>query len=138
MAKTCPYGVPGDRLWVRETFHADVTQAEFEDVLHDGTGIYYRSTQIHPHLFHWRPSIHMPRWASRITLEVVSNGVERLKDISDDDARAEGVVTAQYADHANRDAFHMVWESIHGPGSWDANPWVWVWVVEFNHVKPWP
>lgn len=133
-----PYGVPGDRLWVRETFYADVTQAEFEDVLHDGTGIYYRATEIHPHLFRWRPSIHMPRWASRITLEVVSVRVERLNDISEEDAIAEGCpygVGGWMVDPAVGDKqFPTLWESINGPGSWDANPWVWV--REFKRIEP--
>ena len=79
----------------------------------------------------WRPSIHMPRWASRITLEITSVLVERLKDISEADAMAEGV----YTDPAcpAYDAYAKLWESINGPGSWDANPWVWV--LEFCRIN---
>ena len=80
----------------------------------------------------WKPSIYMPRWASRITLEIVSVRVERLKSISEDDAQAEGAEVPMTCDvsHSARNNFAQLWESINGPGSWDANPWVWV--VEFK------
>lgn len=94
----------------------------------------------------WKPSIHMPRWASRITLEVVGVRVERLQDIDRAGALAEGIVDmstpshtafgtpgASLAQHPIR-AFQLLWESINGAGSWDANPWVWV--VEFKRVQP--
>lgn len=77
----------------------------------------------------WRPSIHMPRWASRILLEITGVSVERLKDISHEDAMAEGMAW----DDAVYD-YSQLWESINGTGSWDANPWVWV--VEFKQVEP--
>lgn len=125
----CPYGKPGDRLWVRETWTPGT----------QGTVI-YRAAYSNGHEFKgWKPSIHMPRWASRITLEVVSVRVERLQDISEEDAWAEGIPkefcepgksctcesnpVGKYAD---------LWESINGPGSWDANPYVWV--VEFRKL----
>lgn len=78
----------------------------------------------------WRPSIHMPRWASRITLEITGVRVERLQDISEPDAKSEGAdnINGEYAE-----GFAVLWESINGPGSWDANPWVWV--VEFRNVS---
>jgi hypothetical protein len=86
-----------------------------------------------------RPSIHMPRWASRITLEIVSVRVERLEDISEEDAEAEGIVfdPPVAVDKMGlcslyRIAYRALWETINGPGSWDANPWVWV--VEFRSV----
>jgi hypothetical protein len=99
----------------------------------------------------WKPSIHMPRWASRITLEVVSVRVERLQDISEEDAMSEsiesweerGVDDAQdyYRDYVTgghvynaKDSFRSLWQSINGPGSWEANPWVWV--VEFKRIEP--
>ncbi len=116
----CPYGVPGDRLWVRETWHTPY-----------GTRVFYRADHLHDpkgdrqHGIAWTPSIHMPRWASRITLEVTEVRVERLQDISEADARSEGVTPADCCD-AHYHGFRLLWESINGPGSWDANPWVWV------------
>ena len=89
----------------------------------------------------WTPSIHMPRWASRITLEIVSVRVERLNEISGSDAAAEGVQFRALGSGVplkgniwkqNIDKFCALWESINGAGSWDANPWVWV--VEFKVV----
>ena len=80
-----------------------------------------------------RQSIFMPRWASRILLEVTDIRVERLQDISETDARAEGIAKNQCPDwHALMD-YQVLWESIHGPGSWDANPWVWV--IGFRRVQ---
>lgn len=94
-----------------------------------------------------RPSIHMPRWASRILLEVTSVRVERLQDISEADARAEGITDGGCTNCGNpepcgcadpapdaRDAFCNLWQSINGDQSWIANPWVWV--VEFKRVQP--
>ncbi len=91
----------------------------------------------------WRPSIHMPRWSSRIMLEIVSVRVERMKSISETDARAEGVTiedrhmngycAGEYLPPSIR-AFRELWESINGEASWEANPWVWC--LEFRRVKP--
>jgi hypothetical protein len=141
----CPYGQPGDRLWVREAFRNRRVDNSPGDVVyradHPGEsnvpGSCGRS---------WKPSIHMPRWASRITLEIVSVRVERLKDISKIDAEAEGVqrhgdswkdylhpTDSHFALDA-RTSFATLWSSINGPGSWAANPWVWV--VEFRRVEP--
>ncbi len=99
-----------------------------------------------PEFFSKRPNIHMPRWASRILLEITSVRVERLQDISEEDAKAEGAwpdesIVAKTADYFQRDvltvhpslAFRMLWEGINGAGSWEANPWVWV--VEFRRIK---
>ncbi|ROU13713.1 hypothetical protein EB837_12365 [Kluyvera ascorbata] len=90
----------------------------------------------------WRPSIHMPRWASRILLEITDVRVERLNDISDEDAKAEGIAKSHKypdtyltpkGDFADADiAFQRLWESIYGEESWAANPWVWV--IEFKRV----
>lgn len=85
----------------------------------------------------WVPSIHMPRWASRILLEVTGVRVERLQEISEEDAQAEGIGWNDYADQRGermqqREAFAALWEQINGPGSWDANPWVWI--VEFRRI----
>lgn len=91
----------------------------------------------------WISPIHMPRWASRITLEITDVRVERLQDISEDDAYAEGcrpvrpeIMLDGLVVRTGRSAveeFRLVWESINGPGSWDANPWVWV--IEFKMVQ---
>ncbi|QPJ91269.1 hypothetical protein HS042_24470 [Serratia marcescens] len=171
----CPFGQVGDRLWVRETW---------ADVNHDGhPAIAYRAdgglrvigeddgeeedpnlekywfAQWYADLIsgaegNWRPSIHMPRWASRITLEITAVRVERLNDISEEDAKAEGVRaiennfgngpsycdyllpnlddTAEWYNRAS-DSFKSLWKSIYGAESWRANPWVWV--IEFRRVE---
>lgn len=156
----CPYGAPGDRLWVREAwmdlqgtgveardrngkltryaYAADTPPGSYGDECRKDFGL------------KWRPSIHMPRAASRITLEITGVRVERLQDISEADAVAEGVERVvvgdgwrHYTDPASELAgpiphasalgsYRSLWESINGPGSWDANPWVWV--VEFQRV----
>lgn len=137
----CPYGMPGDRLWVRETWAHDgpdleTVRARHEDAFGGGMtyGPYYLATEVAPDTLRWRPSIHMPRWASRITLEVTGIRVERLQDISEEDAEAEGVhdMLGKVTPWKDRlapmivHAFASTWESINGPGSWDANPFVWV------------
>lgn len=138
--RPCRYGQPGDRLWVRETWSQDGrggTDAEGRDA------VYYRADFPHPDVWEgfWKPSIHMPRWASRITLEVTSVRVTRLQEISDKDARAEGCpgwYHESYPDQGEPDAkrpteeFAELWESINGAGSWDLNPWVWV--IEFKRI----
>ena len=142
----CPYGVPGDRLWVRETFGYPEQNCE--------NGIVYRATD--PSwddastkdikTIIWKPSIFMPRRASRITLDVTAVRVERLHAITEEDAVREGVERAQYANaphcpgwrdylgdivlRSPRRSFETLWSKINGRDSWDANPWVWV--VEFN------
>lgn len=143
-AELCPYGQPGDRLWVREAWR----ERAIGEAGHLERGGYaYRATENVDGLAErWRPSIHMPRAASRITLEITDVRVERLQDISEADARAEG---ATYHDgrgighsgwrhdhgavHADaRSAYGRLWNDINGPGSWDVNPWVWV--VEFRRL----
>ena len=140
----CPYGAPGDRLWVREAhWHREVFHA---DCLNDYE---YCATcerpdgSLDPNDYHnmngyWRkcPSIHMPRWASRINLEITGVRVERLQDITDADALAEGAChpDPRAKDGCYRSAFEGLWESINGAASWDANPFVWV--VEFRRVDP--
>ena len=123
-AFACPYGKPGDRLWVRETW----APAEWPPT---GPPAVYRADE---GMFasRWKPSIHMPRWASRINLEVVSVRVERLQDISEEDALAEGITLVERGT-SPVDQFNKLWESINGPGSWEANPWVWV--VEFKRIE---
>jgi len=119
----------GSEMWVRETWNG--TQGE---------GVAYRATEPQMDGEPWRPSIFMPRWASRLTLTVKDVRVERLQDISEADAIAEGVSWPDGAQDQNvrkwgvpqtaRMAYADLWESINGTGSWDANPWVWVYVFE--------
>lgn len=135
----CPYGKIGDQLWVREAWS---THAEFDGVMPSSL----ETRSIH----YWadgecqtgkkRPSIHMPRWASRILLEITDIRVERLQDISEEDAQAEGCDNSKSESAIEvgwyekpRRAFERLWESINGVGSWEANPWVWV--VEFKVVQ---
>jgi hypothetical protein len=129
MAKYCPHGKPGDRLWVRETFNSDwCDQVIFKA---DGGIAKDAGYTKEPK---WKPSIHMPRWASRITLEITAVRVERLGDISRGDAMAEGCPHSNLAYGQNPcDWFHELWESINGPESWAANPWVWV--IEFRKTE---
>jgi hypothetical protein len=123
-----PHGTPGDRLWVRETWQHNIgngppiiyradhgaAQSVYEADL--ATGAWKVAVS------GWRPSIFMPRIASRILLEITDVRVQRLQEISDEDARAEGYDRS----HAfPREWFALLWERIHGPGSWHANPWVW-------------
>jgi hypothetical protein len=155
----CPYGQPGDGLWVRETWRASWTNDdEAPSEMDMGTDIRYEADGFETLCgnYAWskkvRPSIFMPRWASRILLEVTVVRVERLQDISEDDAMAEGVEYDQgweeepgwgFRDYSTdsdfvfadaRHSYRSLWESINGPQSWDANPWVWV--VEFKRVSP--
>ncbi len=127
----CPYGEIGDRLWVRETF-SNVTECTHYNHLHDKRQWLYKATD-ETCFPKWKPSIHMPRKASRITLEIISVRVERLQDISKSDARREGIPSL-VDPLFSVDGFQRLWESINGHESWDANPWVWV--IEFKRVKP--
>jgi hypothetical protein len=173
-----PYGQPGDRLWVRETYFAfgrwitrfsankkrdewhfiDMTQDTGNDYLYAADGVsdtdaFIKKRNSVTPMYWKRPAIFMPRWASRINLEITGVRVERLKDISEQDAIAEGVklrpraispsesepfywdyMRDEPAYRTARDSFASLWESINGPGSWDSNPWVWV--IEFRRVQP--
>jgi len=132
----CPYGQVGDRLWVREAF-ADVPCPADEPhprlrIGPNGEGITWKADWTsNPSGFKWKPSIHMPRWASRITLEITEVAVERLNDISYDDCINEGWHPAcgQGADFW----YQELWNEINGPDSWAANPWVWV--VSFKRIE---
>jgi hypothetical protein len=121
---SCPYGAPGDRLWVRETWRR----------AQDGV-LYYRACTGDDSFDGnaWKPSIHMPRAYSRITLEITSVRVERVQDIGPGDAYAEGI-SEVYPEHAVF-AFRRLWDSINAERGygWDANPWVWV--VDFQRVE---
>ena len=153
----CPYGSIGDQLWVRETW-----KCEFPIDPRHRTGIQYAAdgrmivpdvaqdvVLRHAHKFSkWKPSIHMPRWASRITLEITDIKVARVQDISQDDATAEGVeqfwetgkeqggmfhVGGKWCDYPD-DAFRLLWDSINAKRgySWESN--CWVWVVSFKRI----
>jgi hypothetical protein len=138
----CQHGRVGDHLWVREQhFYSDIGSNMVEVVyLADNKKIWQPVTNAQDaaikRMLAIRPSIHMPRWASRIDLEIVNIRVERLNDISEADALAEGIElhgTTRF-DGECKLAFKQLWQSINGPGSWDQNPWVWV--IEFKRVKP--
>lgn len=151
----CPYGEPGDRLWVRETWSPDPPiDSSWASTEWNGCGrridgvperfqhprfCNYSADWLHGPIV-WRPSIHMPRWASRLTLEITGVRVERLQEISEGDAYDEG--TAEWCAETQRNgnkwpnivrAYQGLWESINGRGSWDANPWVWV--LEFRTLE---
>ena len=128
----CQYGVKGDRLWLRE-HHARIPGNDgWHEPHYFADGPLPTVDQRHDAgLLHSYPSIHMPRWASRINLEITGIRVERLHAIRAEDALAEGVEWDGMYEHP-RDNFISLWESINGHGSWDANPWVWV--VEFKRV----
>jgi len=136
MEVPCPYGDVGDRLWVRETHY--VERAGYQD----GTDrfILYKATDDHAPVSKWTPSIHMPRFASRINLEIVEVAVQRVREISREDAIAEGIFLNDndWWDAGNglrgelspEAAFRELWASINGSESWTNNPWVWV--IEFK------
>jgi hypothetical protein len=131
----CPYGQPGDRLWVRETFQRFTDDGEIlykaDPAGFEAMNEYKRDECLEAR---WRPSIHMPRQLSRITLEITAVRVERLQEISEADAMAEGIPHSEVSPpDMGRFTFRHLWESINGPGSWDSNPWVWV--IEFRRVE---
>lgn len=174
---TCPYGQPGDRLWVREAWNffdpsglsadrrgsrAPFTGSQGQRKI-EWVAAYRADGELsHPEdgdSVLWRPSIHMPRWACRILLEIVSVRIERLDDISEADAKAEGITrigaehiaagAAAFNEGPNfytvaldggylnrptaKETFQGLWEHINGEQSWAANPWVWV--VEFQRIE---
>jgi len=121
----CPAGKPGDRLWVKENFHLWGLDPEDPTVHYEATSRDHVCEEIG-----WKSSYHMPRWASRILLEVVSVRVERLQAISINDCRAEGVRYIIESGEARtwEGEFQRLWDSIHAKRGfgWDKNPWVWV------------
>lgn len=155
-----PYGQPGERLWVRETW---AIHPKDEKVV---SNCAFRADGDFIGCAKWAPSIHMPRWASRIDLEITGVRAERLQDISEADAAAEGIAPNWigsdltgwipeehgYLPHDTDDegrvpgvdiyddcwtakrCYQRLWESLNGAGSWDVNPWVWV--VAFERIKP--
>ncbi|ENK2735673.1 hypothetical protein AB3C09_000013 [Klebsiella variicola] len=154
----CPFGAVGDRIWVRETFCPAPLEMQSEPPRKTMWNIAYRDgmqmeklapAEYNPTIYNyerWTPSIHMPRWASRILLEITDVRVERLNAISEEDARAEGIIDGgclncgepEPCGCANpepdaTDAFAYLWQSIYGQASWNANPWVWV--IDFKRVE---
>lgn len=144
------FGKPGDRIWVRETFQGPLFNYEqMDEYLEDSSKFekpefcQYAADGGHrpeyqdadDNLRHgWRPSIHMPRWASRILLEITNVRVERLKSISDGDAIREGCSTTDMkSGDCVADVFARLWASIYGDESWNSNPWVWV--IEFKRIE---
>lgn len=133
-----PYGSRGNRLWVREAFYCDDYRYPDGPRSELIAAIEYRADHECCNWeagcpcsddngrSSWRPSIYMPRWASRITLEVTDVRVQRLQDISEDDARTEGVDEIKAKVPTALDAFHLVWDEINGKRApWSSNPWVW-------------
>lgn len=126
---SCPYGQVGDRLWVKETFRTDAYIDE--RVEYRATPTVEAQVESYDPMPKWKPSIFMPRKHSRITLEITGIRVERLKDITEEDAIREGINNmGSVMRHVG--FFQDLWESINGPDSWEANPWVWV--VEFKRI----
>jgi hypothetical protein len=131
------YGIPGDRLWVREAFYII---GEFPGKTPGTRWTHYRADSSNNFdnapswTGPWKPSIFMPRWASRILLEITNVRVERLQEITRKDAIAEGCEerSEDGAWLGPEVAFCRLWESINGPGSWEANPWVWC--VSFRRI----
>lgn len=146
----CPYGQPGDRLWVRESWRAPLAyELTPPRDIPPGTPITYQAdgagTLPHINAGKLRPGMFMPRWASRTILDVTAVRVERLQDISREDAMAEGIVlqpdggygladTTHYHATDPRHSYWSLWEAINGPGSVEANPWVWA--VTFATASP--
>ena len=138
----CPFGAVGDRIWVREAFRVHSRATDVATLVYKASERNSWTEQTHrvpvavcntpatPEK--WTPSLHMPRWASRILLEITGVRVERLRSMSQDDARAEGVIAASGPMEAGL-AFRELWDSIYGEESWKANPWVWV--IEFKRVE---
>ncbi len=144
-----PYGQPGDLLWVREAWRVvDVADCFAPREITAASRIWYEADAPHqPGAGKLRPGMFMPRWASRITLEITGVRVERLQDISEADAIAEGIERSydQWRDYRTDqsvnypsaatpiESYRTLWEQISGSGSWDTNPWVWA--VDFKRVE---
>ncbi|HHW4124618.1 TPA: morphogenetic protein [Yersinia enterocolitica] len=132
-----PLGKPGDQLWVRECF-SDLEDFDFfNPSVPDVISGYWYWADGNPEWGNWtkpKPSIHMPRRASRINLLITGVRVERLNDISDADASAEGCkISSMQSGECLSDVFSRLWKSIYGDESWQANPWVWV--IEFERME---
>ncbi|HIC8361459.1 TPA: hypothetical protein ACW7O2_002978 [Klebsiella aerogenes] len=150
----CPFGAVGDRIWVREAFRVHSRATDVATLVYKASERNSWTEQTHrvpvavcnkpatPEK--WTPSLHMPRWASRILLEITDVRVERLNAISQEDAQDEGMeLTGWRTTYSDPDSggevwtpydnFARLWDSIYGEGSWKVNPWVWV--IEFKRVE---
>lgn len=145
----CPFGAIGDRIWVRESFRVHSRATDVATLVYKASVQNSWTEQTHrvpvtacnkpvsPEK--WTPSIHMPRWASRITLEITDVRVERLNSITEQDAIDEGChgghdsIPGYMYSATPHEHFHHIWESIYGADSWQANPWVWV--ISFRRIE---
>lgn len=142
----CPFGAVGDRIWVRETFRVHSRATDVATLVYRASVRNSWTEQTHrvpvavcnkpatPEK--WTPSIHMPRWASRILLEITDVRVERLRDLSEEDAKSEGIIPSSGGVPPGweyRINFRDLWMDIYGTNNWEANPWVWV--IEFKRVE---
>lgn len=135
----CPYGVAGDKLWVKEGLERHFNVLDY---------VRYRSDKqlVHGKFWEWMKDtlspIHMPKWACRLWLELTEVRVERLQEITEEDAKAEGCDDGMIAYQATpglrpasaRVVYSRLWKSINGAGSWESNPWVWV--LTFQRITP--
>lgn len=147
----CPYGTHNDLLWVRETWRAVELDNGSDGILYKADN-HFKSIENsqaaadlwcdayadRKHGNKWRPSIFMPRWASRILLEVTDVRVERVQDINDEDAKAEGASISETRTMTHRGAFNILWDRInaHRGYSWESDPWVWAISFRVIEVKP--
>ncbi|HAK7594085.1 TPA: hypothetical protein H2U71_004651 [Salmonella enterica] len=142
----CPLGSIGERIWVRETFRVHSRATDVATLVYRASVRNSWTEQTHrvpvavcnkpatPEK--WTPSIHMPRWASRILLEITDVRVERLRDLSEEDAKSEGIIPSAggvLPGWEYRINFRDLWMDIYGTDNWEANPWVWV--IEFKRVE---
>jgi hypothetical protein len=137
----CPYGTPGDRLWVRKTWAVQHEYDAFPPSAIGSSARWHYAATEHLGGLRKRPSIFLPRRGSRILLEITDVRVQRLLEISEEDARAEGIdlqsfqsLTEGIAGREHRIKFRTLWESINGTDSWEANPWVWA--ITFRRLEP--
>lgn len=144
-----PYGLEGERLWVREAWRtlAEANDLAPRELMNVEAYTHYEADQAKPkEMGRLRPGMFMPRWASRITLEIIGIRIERLWDITEADAYAEGITQERVLDYLDtvermnqterfpaRELYKQLWEEINGDGSWDLNPYVWV--ISFRRVK---
>ncbi|MCW2455575.1 UNVERIFIED_ORG: hypothetical protein M2414_003329 [Rahnella aquatilis] len=144
----CPLGQPGDQLWVREAIFPAPLEMQSAPPRETLWNIAYRDGQqleklapaaYNPTIYNyerWTPSIHMPRWASRIDLLITGVRAERLNSLTNSDAKAEGYPAEREIDGGSTDPwlwFRDLWDGIYPDNTFKVNPWVWV--IEFEHLR---